>query len=266
MPTNPLFNTQLFGGGSALSGAILVSDIIYSAYRIAGVLGAPGRGYGADAANDGLKVLNSMVDAWQAERLMVWAILRSVFNIVANQQTYVLGTTGTVDWKLQRPERIEQAGFIFNNLNPTIEEPFKILTYQEWAALSPKSLNSTIPYMLYYEPFVPNGHVNLWPVPLANWQIALYTWQNLTTFPSTNTAVVVPPAYQEALEYNLAKMLAMRFQKRANMSAEAMNQARASKARIKAINLTPLEMVVEAAMQGRPGERGRWNILTGKYW
>jgi hypothetical protein len=56
--------------------ALLVSDILYAAYRIAGILGAAGRGYSTEEESEGLKVLNSMIDSWKAERLMVYAILR----------------------------------------------------------------------------------------------------------------------------------------------------------------------------------------------
>ena len=162
-----------------------VSQLIYRAYRLAGVITEAGRFYSQSQSDDALAVLNSMLDEWQTERIMAWAKVRTVFPLVANQQIYSIGDSRTgptqPDYDFQRPEVIEQAGFIFTNVNPTIEQPMRILSQQEWAALTPKQLTSTIPTMLYYEQTVPYGLIYIWAIPTTTWglALALYLWTNL---------------------------------------------------------------------------------------
>jgi hypothetical protein len=209
-----------------------------------------------------------MLDTWAAERLMVYAELRSIFSLVANQQKYVIGTSGTVDWNVMRPMRIERAGYIFVNTDPNIEVPFRIFSDQEWSALSPKELQSTIPTTLYYQALVPNGLVTLWPIPTdvsQVGQVAIYTWQLIPQFPSTITQVALPPAYRNAIEYNLARELSFRYQRRANMSPGAIAQAFESKKIIKRMNAQVLLTQTELADRGGTGNRGRYNPISNSY-
>ncbi|MCL5743006.1 MAG: hypothetical protein M1541_03620, partial [Acidobacteria bacterium] len=263
-PSSTLWSTGLFGGSPPGSlSALKVSNIIYRAYRIAGILANAKRGYSPEEEEDGLEILNSMVDGWKAERLMVWGIARSPFDIQASKQTYTIGRSGA-DFTLERPERIEQAGFIFTNVNPPLEVPLRILTPQEWAAVSPKTLTSTICSLLYYEPLVPNGNVILWPVPTTAWQICLYTWQTLDTFATVSDPLIIPPAYQEALEYNLAVRFAENFPTRQKMSASAMQRAARALAKIKSINAPVLQMQVEAGSRGLAAH-GHWDIFSNQW-
>ena len=69
------------------------ADLAYTAYRIAGILPEPGRGYSQSEAWDALKVLNSLIDSMLAERLMVWAYLRTQWVTTANKGEYTVGNT-----------------------------------------------------------------------------------------------------------------------------------------------------------------------------
>jgi hypothetical protein len=240
---------------------LTVADIIYSAYRIAGILREAGRGASPSAKADGLKVLNAMIDSWKAERLMVYAILRTPLSLQANKATYTIGTSGSPDFTLERPEKITNAGLILTDTENALE----ILTPQTWAALSPKTLSSSIPYKLYYEPLVPNGKITLWPTPTTAWQLALYTWQTVNQFAADTDQVIIAPAYQEALEYQLAIRLAARFPERASLSPLSLEFARNALARVKTINFPELQMQVESATRGRiAGTAGHYNILSNR--
>lgn len=267
------FNSGLFGAVTpgfappAVPGSIIAADIAYTAYRIAGILPEAGRGYSQSEGKDGLRVLNSMINMMQADRLMVYAYLRSVFSIIPNQQEYRVGNVPPYDWgPITRPEELTLAGYIFTNTNPNVENPMRILSYQEWAALSPKDLPSPIEYMLYYKPDVPNGRVFLWPVPTdPTVKVSLYTWQNIQQVGSLTAALVLPPAYQQLLEYGLAIRLAGMFPRRAHLEASAGIMYNEAKQLIMGVNEPKLLMQTEAAAGGVKGTRGLYNILSNTY-
>ena len=242
-----------------------VQDIVDFALTTIGRLG-PGRSAGAAESGWAFKVLNGMVDSWKSERLFVYVTTRTLFNIVANQQVYTIGPSGA-DFTAERPERIELAGYIFQTSTPKIEQPLVILSYQEWAALSPKALTSTIPYFLYYEPYVPLGKISIYPVPTLNSQIALYLWKQLDEFAALTDTVIVAPAYREALEYNLAVRLAPMFPGTAVLDPMTLQLARDAIGKVKTINLanSMLLMQTDAAARGTSDQGGHYNILTNRW-
>lgn len=252
---------------SAVNGGVLAADLAYIAYRIAGILPEPGRGYSASEGSDALKVLNSIINSMQAERLMVYAYLRNVFDIIPNQQDYRVGNVAPYDWgPIPRPEELTLAGYIFTNTNPNVENPMRILSYQEWAALSPKDLPSPIEYMLYYRPSVPNGIISLWPVPTdPTVKVALYTWENVQQVATLGTAMVFPPGYRELFEYGMAIKLAGMFPRRARLDPNAQNQYYAARQRVMGANEPGLKMQTEAACGSVKGASGLYNILSNTY-
>lgn len=265
--SNP-FNTSQFNGGplgpAPIPGGIFASDLAYVAYRIAGILPEPGRGYSASEGSDALKILNSLIDSWKAERLMVYAYLRSVFTTVAGQESYLVGNSPGFDWgPIPRPEELKLAGYIFTSDNPEVEIPMQILTYQQWAALSPKDLQSSISYLLYYQPTIPNGTVRLWPVPTdVTVKISLYTWENIQQVASLGTAMILPPGYQELFEYAMAIRLAGMYPRRAKLDPNAPAQYYAARQRVMGANEPELQMQAELGSGGVRESVGRYNILS----
>lgn len=240
-------------------------DLVSNALTLCGRLGA-GRTPGVVESAVGLQTLNTMLDAWKAERLMVYAELRTLFNIVSGQKNYTIGLSGVPDYVIERPEQINRAEFIFTNVTPNVETPIRILSAQEWGALTPKGLTNTIQTMLWYQPLVPNGLIWLWPIPTQNWKIALWTWQTVNQFLTLADVVNLPPAYQEAIEFNLAIRLALKYGDTAVLAPGVLELARQAKSNIKTINAPVLEMRIESADLGTRYSRGRsWNIFSNQY-
>lgn len=242
-----------------------VSILLYNALRIAGILGAPGRGGSPSEISDAMLALNGMLDAWQTERLLVFFVKQCTFSLIPNQQNYSIGLSGTPDWVIQRPEQIDRAGLILNNVTPSTEIPMRTYTDQEWAAVTPKQLTSTQPTSLWYQRTVPNGTVTWWPVPTVAWNVNLYLWQNLLDVSDPSANIDLPPGYQSAIEYNLAVELAARFQERANISQFSVKKAMLTKATVKTMNDEELKMRVELSAMGQNGGRGRYQILSNTY-
>ncbi len=245
---------------------VAASAIAYRAQRISGILGTAGRGASPEDDSDTLLIFNSLLDSLKLENLLVWATVRSEFDTVSSQQSYTIGTGG--DWDIARPEKINLAGWIFTNNSPQNEVPIETLNTQQWAALTPKGQTSTISTKLYFEPFVreiaPFGRVNLWPIPLGSWKVALYLWQMLQEVASLATQMELPAGYQKMLEYNLAVELALQFPERQKMAPGSADIARKAKAAVKQMNAPDLLMRCDPGAMGVE-RRGGYRIRSNSY-
>lgn len=246
------------------------SVTLYNSYRRAGILKEAGRGISASQTTDGLSAFNSMVDLWRGQRLTVWAESRQEFAITSGQGDYTIGLDPSADWQVQMPTDIEKAGYVFTTTSPPVEEPFSIYTPQLWQALSPKTLQSTNPYVLYYESSTVAGRVStmgtvhLWPVPIDETiAVALYPWMQLHSITDPTAVVIFPPTYQETVESNLAIRLAAMFPKDAALSPLTIEIARSSLAKMKASNSKPLIMRVDRGMLSNGG--GTFNLLSNAF-
>jgi hypothetical protein len=250
---------------------IQVRDILYNGFRIAGILLGAGQSYSVDDEPEGLNALNGMLNTWKAQRLTVFAILRTLFTMIPGKGSeanpYIIGldtgtgSSGIPDIVIERPEKIEYASYVLQT-NPTVEVPLEIVNDQQWQAVAPKDLTGPIPSLLYYRPTVPNGRLILWVVPTEANQLALYTWQTVNEFATVTDPVILPPAYREAIEYNLALRLATRYPE-AQMNQAAVDLARSSFAWLKSINTADQIMQCEAANR-TTGIAGRYNIFSNR--
>lgn len=158
---------------------------------------------------DALVVLNQMMDAWSAQRLMIFTLARQLFALQAGKQTYTLGTGG--DWNYPRPSEIPFWSCV-SNQNPVqpleLAAP-RLLTDAEWQAIPVKSTAGSLPTALYDDGGFPFRNLSVYPVPTDNTpQIALYMWTSLQQFADLNTDYTFPNGYLEAIKYNLAVRLA----------------------------------------------------------
>jgi hypothetical protein len=260
--------------------SILASVLFYNSYRRAGLLKEAGRGISASETSDALAAINSFIDFIGGMRGTVFAEDRQLFNLVSGQQVYMIGLDPAADWQAPMPFDVTKAGYCFTTTNPPVEQPFDIMTPQEWAALSPKTLQSTNPYkLLFQRNTVPSlasgtygvvsdmGAVTLWPIPLdATIQVALYLFLQIQQVPSAVSVLVLPNTVQEMLETNLAVRLAAMFPKRAAISPLTLQIAKESLARFKAMNAQPLEMRVEAGALGVTDQNGSsFNLFSNSY-
>jgi hypothetical protein len=217
---------------------MIVSDLVYTALRLCGVLSAPGRGPSPSDLADGLSALNSLLDQWTSERLMIYAITPSTVDVVATQGTYQLGP-GASDWDLALPPLIERASVMPAHVAPALpqEIPLRIVTPAEWQTIEVKEVPATFPTHLYYDRIFPIASVRLWPIPQVDCSIVLYLWELLDRFVALTDIVAFPPGYQRALEYQLALELAPRYPGRAVISEVVAAEAMKSKAQIAEINV-----------------------------
>lgn len=246
-PQTAAWNASLFGG----PGVTVGSDILYPALRLIRLI-RPGHGPQTEIITEALAALNALLDSWNTERLTVPAVLRNVFTLASNAQSYTIGPSGAF-LVTNRPSRVEKAGLIdiTNNPSQPIELPMEVLTLDQWKAIPVKGVTSTIPLKLWYDQglSVGNGTIYLYPVPTIANQVALYLWQTLAQFQAVEDAFALHPGYLRAIQYNLAVELAPRFEN-AVLSPLTVQTAVDSKAKIKSLNAPTLELRCDPALVG----------------
>jgi hypothetical protein len=235
------------------------NGLITKAMRLIGSLGK-GEQPDSDEATDGLASLNSMLDAWQIERLMVYQIVQNSHTWPTTTTSRTIGSGG--NFAVQRPVRIE-AAYAMDSSNQWF--PLVVLQNRnEYDSIVVKSTGSTLPEYLFYDPAYPLGVIYLYPVPSVQLTLKLNTWQTLQSFASLTTDLALPPGYQRAIEFNLAMELAAEYGKGKEIDPQVPFIATQSKAAIKTINQPSMVAQVEAAVAalGKIAGGGRYNIFT----
>jgi hypothetical protein len=182
------------------------NDIISASLRVIGAI-APGEVPAADETADAFSILNLMLDAWNAERLMVFTIIIYEDSLTVGKQTYTFGPGG--DFNHPRPARIERAGIV-SLANPAqpLELPLEMLTDFLWSQIPVKNILSALPLKVYNDGAYPMMNLNFWCIPSQTVNVRTYCWSLLSSFPDLVTDITFPPGYLEAIKYNLASRLA----------------------------------------------------------
>lgn len=217
--------------------SLVVLDLIASSLRLIGVL-ASGEPVPIEEANDALMVLDQMVDAWNADRLAIYATGSQDFPFVVGQQAYMMGPGG--DFNTERPPRIDSiSAMLLENPSNPIEVPMSMFTVDEWQKQMPvKVVNSSFPQVCYDDGGFPLRTLSFWPIPTYPNAARIYSWQDLTLPPTLQTVLSFPPGYAEAFRYNLAARLSAEFA--APLPALVGQIAIDSMARIRNMNLPEL--------------------------
>lgn len=236
-----------------------VRQLITTSLRIINYLGS-GESATEDDMDISVQALDSMIDSWSNDPLMIYSLNPYKFATVAGQKEYTLGPTG--DWDIPRPMQINQAYANWND--DTIQQvdlPVTILTDAQYAAISVKNTPTTFAFALYDDGNYPLRTISLWPVPTTNTPITLWLMQPLLGYTSIDDEVSYPPGYYEAFQYNLALRLAIQFGK--TVPELVMSLAVTSKATIARLNAVP---------QYQSGDNGlcsntqrSFNYITGNF-
>jgi hypothetical protein len=240
-------------------------DLITSALVLSGAL-AQGETPNASDAQDAFVRLNRMVSGWANQRLTIFVTTRNVYALVANQQTYTIGSGA--NFNQARPIWISYAGLILTSPTPDVEIPLEVLTIKDWWLQSVKDLTSTLPTALYYNPTFPSsgvtagmGQIIFWPIPTQVNDVALYTPTQLAEFATLSTDYALPPGYEDALEYNLAvRLIQSGFGLRQHL-ADIQPMAKETLSIVKRANIRPVTASIDPALwAARPG----WNWRSGE--
>lgn len=234
-----------------------VRDLITGSLRLLGVL-ASGEQPTAAEAIDSLASLNSMLDSWNIEKLMCFAVLPQSFPLVAGKLGYTMGPGG--DWDTEWPARVENVKLLYNTgTNPEMVLDIAIINRDQYLSFIVPGTTSTIPMWVYIDDGFPLKTFYFYTVPSIVNSVDIFCWSQITAFTDLNQDISFPPGYERAIRSNLALELAPEFS--ATPSQIVIAMAQTSKANIKSFNMRPLYMQVDSALLSN---KTGFNWLTGE--
>ena len=198
--------------------------------------------------------LNSMMDSWSIERLMVYQLLQETKALTSGTASYTIGTGGA--FNTTRPTKIVDPCFVRDG--SSIDHPVAVIDAVSYGNITLKSSAASWPSALFYDgaDVAGLGTIYLYPVPGSGLTLYINSWKQLTQFATIGETLVLPPGYQRAIEFNFAVEVAGGFTK---VSGEVAKIANESKASLKKINLpSGILQMPGGLLVGR-----RANILLG---
>jgi hypothetical protein len=148
---------------------------------------------------------------WSNQPQACFAITEQSFAIQVGKSQYSIGISGGADVQQTRPIRIiEGAGAAYVQDTNGNNFPVNVLTRQDWNQIGNRSglTQSNLPTVLFYDPQMPLGLINLWPQPNSGGYTMFFDSYMQLGDPSTLVSVFqLPPGYAQAIQDCLAEIL-----------------------------------------------------------
>jgi hypothetical protein len=148
-----------------------------------------------------------VIDAWNAYRPAVYAEIPTDFTFIPGTGDYTIGPASeTPDIVMAiRAVTIDGANVRLTNVSPVISQPINIRDWQWWQFNSVKTIQTSFPTDLYYEPDWPKGKIHFWPVPNVAYGGQLWTRKLLDEDVTLDSTFSMPPGYLNAAIYTTAE-------------------------------------------------------------
>jgi hypothetical protein len=189
--------------------------LIDRALRLLGAT-ASGESPTAQESADALISLNNLLESWQADKQLVYALTDTAFTVTAGDGSYTVGPASNFALT-PRPPKLEN---IFMRASG-YDYPIELVEQDRWFNIIDKASDSDLPIFAYYDTATPVGNVLLWPVPTAAHSLHIVTWTPCSVLAALSTTVAFPPGWERALSYNLAVELASEFDRTLHPSVPA---------------------------------------------
>ena len=177
--------------------------LINAALRAIGVI-ASGEVATAQELADSLESLKFMLRHWSNIGIRTYFLSQNTLAL-SGATSYTIGSGGNCD--TTRPEDIK-GGYV-KDANG-FDSPLTIIDAERYRSLSLKSIAGTANY-LWYNPDFPLGLLYFWPLGAGT--AYLDSLKPLTEPTVLTSSIAFPPAYDEAIKWNLALRLAAEFSK-----------------------------------------------------
>jgi hypothetical protein len=240
----------------ALPSTVTASDIIKRAYRILGDLEL-NEALNTSQATIGLDALNAMLDSFSLEKLLVYHVRQESFAWTALSVSNTIGPSG--DFDTHRPIRVEQGTYFIDN-NNIAYHPKIVRNRETYDRIIDKTVQSTYPDMLFYDPSVTIGTLYVYPIPNVNLTLKINQWQPLQIFDTLTEVFVLPHGYWRMLCFNLA--VELEAETGLPVPPGARQIASTSKMAIKRANSLPIYASTEIPFVLHA--RGRSDIVAGE--
>ena len=152
-------------------------------------------------ASKGLNALNAMLDSYSVMKGMIYEIAQTAHTWPASTTSRTIGASGDLDTR--RPDRIEDGTYFLDANN--IAYPVNVVRNREvYDTIYDKTVTSSDPEILFYDPAYPLGTLYVYPVPTVALTLYLNQWNPIQVFETLAEVVALPPGYQRMIEFNLA--------------------------------------------------------------
>ena len=198
-----------------------VADVIRASMRKLAVV-ASGETVPPAELLDGLQTLQTMLRSWAAKKINSYATVQESALLVAGQASYTWGSAAA-DIITTRPYEIVNA-FLSDGTTDTMLRP---ISKNQYDAITFK-YGQGMPECYYYFPTYPLGTLCLYPSPDKGYTIYFNTikpFDEIDSFDDVSATFSFPPAYEEAVIYNLAVRLAPEYGKSIVQEIAAIAQA-----------------------------------------
>lgn len=172
-------------------------DLITGAAKLNGVL-FKNEQLSDDEANDGLVLLNDMLDTWSSEVGAIYADTVETFTLTG-ASSYTIGTGGTLN--TTRPINILSVLVRISGFDYKLEP---LDTYQFQTQIGAKSVSSQVPEYYTYDNNYPLATLTMYTIPTSGGTLVLQSNKPLSNLATLATAVSLPPGWKRAIKSNLA--------------------------------------------------------------
>lgn len=217
----------------------------------------PGDPLEDDDAQTALRVFQRLNNTFNADRLFLYQVQRTLFPLAIGQQVRTIGAGG--NFNVARPVTLAHVGVV--PVGQTYEMPvIPYVNREEWLAEPWKAQTDLYPSRYLYEPKYPLGEFTFWPIPTTAAQVALGLPQALAAPATLVTDLVFPEGYHHLYHTNLVELLAPAFQTVA--SADQKQLAKDARGTVKRYNDPgPPDAKFDPGLTGAGG----WDIQSGSY-
>lgn len=212
-------------------------DLMKRAMKRAGVL-AEGEEPTGGETQDALAVFNGVIEQWSIDSLSVYRRLELV-HPMNGSTSYSIGPTG--DIVAARPVRIESA---FSRLDQ-LDRGIDVVGDDQFNSVVYKTIQGR-PDFLRYDAAMPNGRIDLWPVPDSSYQLHLVVAAQFLPIEHAADEIILPPGYDRALVLTLALEYCGEFQR--PIPQGLIELTTNAVAAVRRNNIEPVSAVFDAAL------------------
>jgi len=235
-------------------------DLIKRSLRLLGVL-SQGETPVANESDEALKALNSMVESWNNEKLMLYMLTNTMYTITSGTASYTYGPAGSgATWEstgVTRPLILDKcSAFIRQSGTDSNLEYYSNSRFNEICGKSDAGYPSKWACDFNY----PIATIRIFPVPNeTDLTFGLTEQSALTKFNTISDTLVLPNGYEQALTYGLALELSPEYG--VEPSALVLNTAQNSKFLIKRVNSVDVLLDCDNALI----RQGSYDINSDSY-
>jgi hypothetical protein len=176
-----------------------MTELLTDARRLLGI-NAEEESLSSSELSIGLRFATKMLKAWEADGIGSWMLTEGTMTLVASTASYAFGAGGaftTVPFEIVSA-RITRSG---------TDLPMYRMTREEYQSL-PNKTTTGYPTQFFYDRQRDDGTLYVWPSPDTTAGTFKFTYRRrIMDLDSSADNFDLPPEWEEAITYNLAKRL-----------------------------------------------------------